>query len=94
MRWWAVWGRVFKKFGEELAKMKVSFSKGETLKRDNVRVEDDRLILFSFHFSFLFLFSIYLLFLNLELGVNLVLYVTVIKCHTSVTCHKKYHRKF
>ena len=34
--------------------MEVSFSGGETLKRDNVRVEDDRLNFF--HFSFLFFY--------------------------------------
>ena len=30
--WWKVWGGIFEEVGEELAKMEVSFSGGETLK--------------------------------------------------------------
>jgi len=45
-------------------KMKVSFSRGEILEeRNNIRVKDNRLVLFYFIFSFL----IYLLILNLGL---------------------------
>ena len=32
MEWWKVWGGVFEKVGEELAKIEVSFSGGEILK--------------------------------------------------------------
>ena len=45
-------------------KIKVSFSRGEILEeRNNIRVEDNRLVLFYFIFSFL----IYILILNLGL---------------------------
>ena len=44
---------MFKEAGKELAKMEVSFSKGETLKGDDVRVVNNGLsfILFLFYFS-------------------------------------------
>ena len=43
--------------------MEVSFSGGETLKRDNVRVEDDRLNFFLFSFLFF-------IFLLIDLGLE------------------------
>jgi len=33
MRWWKVWKEVFEEVEEKLAKMEVSFSRGEILKR-------------------------------------------------------------
>jgi len=53
---------MFKEAGKELAKMEVSFSKGETLKGDDVRVVNDGLSFILFFFSFRFLYFIFLLF--------------------------------
>jgi len=46
--------------------MKVSFSGEETLKRDNIRVEDEKLGLFYFYFLFLFSFSFIFIILDLD----------------------------
>ena len=46
---WQVWEQVFKEVGEELVEIEVSFFEEETLKGDNVRVENSRLYLFLFY---------------------------------------------
>ncbi len=55
--WWKIWGGVLKEAGEELVKMEVSFSRGETLKRSNIKIVKSGLsfLLFSFLIFILFL---------------------------------------
>jgi len=56
--------------------MEVSFSRGKTLKGDNIRVKNDKLILFSFYF----------LFLDLGLKISMILHIGHMS-HNTVTSH-------
>jgi len=69
-------------------KIEVSFSREETLKRDNIRLEDNRLI-------FIFISYFYLVFiLNLGLEVSVMSHITVtVTCHT-IMYYRKHHKKF
>ena len=53
-----------------------------------IRVEDNKLYLFSFLFLFLFYFSFIFLFLNLELEVNITSQLSHIKSHNHITYEK------
>ena len=66
-----VQGGILEEVGEELAKIEVSFSKGGTLKGDNVKIARSELSFSYVFFIFYFHFNLFFFILFLELGLGL-----------------------
>ena len=73
MGWWKIWEWVFKEAKEELSKIKevrLGFFGKEILKRNNIRVINNRLDFFFFLFYFLILLYFILVFIFIILNLN------------------------